>query len=288
VYGGALVLVSPLLVFALTRDTGQLSWIPAPSPADVPIVLSLLAGGRTPLGGAVLLGAYAALAGAALWGTWRPGTLEGRHVLLASWVVVPVAGSFAVSFLKPIFQFNYLIVALPGLVLLGAAGAARLRGRWAAALLLVLAGVGAREVYVQHAETNNEQWREVAQLVAADAEPGDGIAFVAPYGRLPFGYYVDELGLEGRAPVPVRPEMGWALGQTSDDLVSGALAIYPRPADDELLDLAALPHERVWVVLSSDEPGQLARLEESLGAYELVEREAFVDVSVRLYERSRP
>jgi hypothetical protein len=288
VYGGAALLIAPLLAFALSRDTGQLSWIPQPSVTDVPVVLSLLAGGRTAAGGALLLAIYACLALAALWGTWRPGELTWKHVLLVAWVAVPVLGSFAVSFVKPIFQFNYLIVALPGLVLLGAMGAARLRGRWPAlALLVALLAVGGRELYVQHRETNNEEWRAVARHVAERAEPGDGIAFVAPYVRLPFGYYVDDLGLEGSAPQPVRPEMGWDPEVTSSDLVTGDLAIYPRPVDDELADLGGVADARLWVVLSSAEPEQLETLDDSLERYELVERADFVDVQVRLYRLSR-
>lgn len=275
------VLVSPLLVFALTRDSGQLSWIPRPSPVDVPVVLSLLAGGRTALGGAALIGVYAVLGSVAVWGR------DPKVVLPAALVAVPVLGSFAVSFVKPIFQFNYLIVALPGLVLLGTAGLERLRGKLTAvALLALLLLVGARELYVQYDETNNEEWRAVARYVATRSGPDDRIAFVAPYVRLPFGYYVDELGLD--APAPVRPEMAWDPAATERDLVDGDLAIYPRSVDDELADLSGASAERLWVVLSSEEPEQLRVLGDSLEAYVLEDEADFVDVSVRLYLRSSP
>lgn len=286
VYGAIAVLVSPLLVFALTRDSGQLSWIPRPSVVDVPVVLSLLAGGRTTAGGAVLLVLYGGLALVAMRGAWRERESPDawKVVLLAALVAVPVLGSFAVSLVKPIFQFNYLIVALPGLLLLGVAGLARLRGRlvYVVTLALLLV-VGAREVAVQHRETNNEEWRAVAAYVSGRAEPGDRVAFLAPYVRLPFGYYAAR---HENAPAPAERAFSWYPADTERDLVTGALAIYPRPEDEGVADLERLAYERLWVVLSSEEPEQADALRAPLAGYEVVLEESFVDVDVILLERT--
>ena len=292
-FAAAVVLIAPLVAFAITRDSGQLSWIPHPSPVDVPIVMSLLAGGRTGAGGGVLLVCYAALSSVALWGALRRwGTAPDRRttVLLVAWVAVPVLGSFAVSIVKPIFQFNYLIVALPGLVLLAATGLSMLRGRGVAiVLLLVLLVTGGRELSVQYSETNNEEWDEVAAYVTARAVPGDGIAFMAPYVRLPFGYYAERLGAEPFIPEPVIRGFAWDRSSTESDLLSNDLAIYPRPADDALTKVPGASHPRVWLVLSSAEDDQTEAIVESLQrSYDLVSRREFVDVDVLLYERFGP
>jgi hypothetical protein len=124
----------------------------------------------------------------------------------------------------------------------------------------------------------------VAAYVVERAEPGDGIAFMAPYVRLPFGYYAEKLG--GPVPEAVGRAFSWEPGDTERDLVTGELAIYPRPRDDELTDLGDVAHPRVWIVLSSDEPGQAAAMRASLAGYDVVAEESFVDVDVILYERT--
>ncbi|HEX6104361.1 MAG TPA: glycosyltransferase family 39 protein, partial [Gemmatimonadales bacterium] len=150
-FGLMVALVSPLLVPVLTVT--HLEWVSRPSLRDFVGVFQSLAGA----GGPLLLGAYFLACCAALAEMLRP--REGsrgasgrwRYGFLLAWLFLPVLASYLFSLLvKPVFVPRYLIVSLPPLVLLGAAGVVSLRPPWlragALAVLVALSGCGDDDV----------------------------------------------------------------------------------------------------------------------------------------------
>jgi len=100
----------------------------------------------------------------------------------AAWLLVPLAVAVAVSTVKPLLVARYLLVALPGVLLLAARAVLALpRPRWSAgaALLLVAAGL---------LGTAFERWTEppwqpvdrAAAQVASVARPGDALVVSHP------------------------------------------------------------------------------------------------------------
>jgi hypothetical protein len=109
-----------------------------------------------------------------------------------TWFPLPVAATVAISVVKPLLIARYLIVALPGFALLLAAGVTVLaRGRRlltavGVAVLVVVAASGYRAVW---SYAGKEDWRAIAQTVAARVAPGDAVVVYPPTAAPAFDYY---------------------------------------------------------------------------------------------------
>ncbi|HEY5881079.1 MAG TPA: glycosyltransferase family 39 protein [Nakamurella sp.] len=105
-------------------------------------------------------------------------------VWLLPWIVVPPAmiGIYSIA-VSPMYGPRYLSFATPAVALLVAYGLTAIRSRWRIALagLLVLAVipvyVSQRQLYAK----NSSDWISIAQFVAENARPGDGVYFAPRY-----------------------------------------------------------------------------------------------------------
>src|ERR1700719_3439490 len=143
----------PLLVFVAKTGAGPIRWIPRPGFYDVLEFYERLAGGSNWL--LPVIFAIAAIAavlpvGKQLWErkqdweTWR-------FQFLLVWLLFPVLLTILLSFARPVFLGRYMIFCLPTLLVLVAAGLARIRrsslmGAVLAGMLL-LGGQGILFVY---------------------------------------------------------------------------------------------------------------------------------------------
>jgi hypothetical protein len=252
--GGAAiaVLISPLIHLILTIK--HLSWVPRPTLTSVAQVFADLAG----RGGRGLLIAYFLACCAALFRPQRGLSAEAKQVwrrgllFAMSWLLVPVLGSLLVSLAwKPIFVSRYLMVAVPALVLIAAAGVTSLRPApvRVVALVALLAAAAGGLVRWYAGRYPKENWRAAAHDVLANARPGDGIAFEPPYVRIPFEYYLERRGPEAATPQPVFPAAAWgALDPIGSDLAERL---------DEWLRRNRPNQQRLWVVVSHAAPAGL-------------------------------
>src|SRR4029077_7595119 len=102
----------------------------------------------------------------------------------------PIVLAFSVSLVKPIFIAYYLIVCLPPLVLLAAAGLASIRNKWVfVSALMVIVALAAHQTYAYYTDFSKEDFRDATYRLLLLAAPGDVILFYAPYGRDGFDYY---------------------------------------------------------------------------------------------------
>lgn len=196
--GGLLAL--PMAEFFLNRDGDPLDWVPPAGREQVLGTAEALAGG-----GPWQLWPYAAVALAGVVVLVRraraaTAPLERfRSLLSVLLLVVPPAVAVLLSVTaKPLVEARFLIVVLPGLVLVaGAAVEEALRRQprlavGALAVLLVVSGLGLREWY---AREPFDQWREAVAEVAATAEVGD-IVLTSPSRAVHVvRHYADELGV---------------------------------------------------------------------------------------------
>lgn len=230
---GAVIVASPLLVFVLFHP-GYLTWVAPPTPGALLNFAVASAGGRALLVVYVLC-CLTALAGAlrergngaeaALGGAWR-------YKFLSFWLVLPVAFAYAVSFIQPVFVARYLIVCLPALVLLAAAGLVRLPRRWMqAAGVFLIAGLSVRPVVWHYEQGFTQDWRGIVRYVMADAREDDALVIFTEYLRYPFDYYRLRVAPRKAAPETVHPPV--------DDMSGIRLAI---------LDGLPSRYERVWLV----------------------------------------
>ncbi|HYZ78949.1 MAG TPA: glycosyltransferase family 39 protein [Gaiellaceae bacterium] len=282
--GGVGVLVAPLALFALYRDAGQVSHLTRPTPSSVVDALRMLAGGMRSL--LALYGLAVLLAGAA-WLRRRGWRRDWPMVNAATWAATPVVGAIVVSLGKPLFAPRFLIVALPGIVLLVAAGLARLplpATTAAGALVLALSSLHV----LQTQGKPQEDFRAATEFVLANERPGDAAAFYRTSRRIPFEYYARRTGARTlpRSLLPASPYGRF-------DLVGDYRHTWITQAELAAIGDAA-SRGRVWLLLSRPENERVhakrvnrARLLATVERRaELRRRRLFAGLEVRLYEPS--
>ncbi|MDR7519554.1 MAG: glycosyltransferase family 39 protein [Armatimonadota bacterium] len=251
------LLAAPLGIALLTRDVWALGWYDRE-----PGLLSIVRRFYVLTGGALPLLAYGAAALVATWravGAWRGGwgsVRAWRLGVVYTWLVVPVALAFAVSFYSPVFISRYLIVVLPALVLLAAVGVDALPSRQlVAAAVVVFAVASGQSAVTYYREPPLENWRDAARHVLSQAQDQDAVIVYIAEARPAFEYYRDRLRGIGGGPAVVfpSPEFGIGLAPTWTE----------RKPDAILLEEVARRYRRVWLVLSHDGVEGLGRQEAS-------------------------
>jgi mannosyltransferase len=162
--GAVAVLLAPLAVFIAVVPGDQVDFIPAPTLHDLFHSLDSLAGHGGPAL-MVVLGVFGILSMVELGQRWRGPSRRSDTwpiVFALTWLVVPIVAAFAVSLLKPIVQDEYLIVSLPGLMVLAAVGLDQIVASRRPVALAVAAGalvvLGGRSVIQVYGHGNDENW----------------------------------------------------------------------------------------------------------------------------------
>jgi mannosyltransferase len=291
---GAAVL--PLLIFVAKTGAGPIKWIQRPGVRDIFNLFQNLAGSTNwpllALLACACVAAIAPYAGSLLtrpqsWGVWR------SHFLLV-WLLFPVAFTVVLSFARPVFLARYMIFCMPPLLILAAAGIARLPLWWIRVLVLsgalVLSGQGIWFVYGHDFDDQRDASGAASDFILEHSAAGDGIIFHIAETRIPYEFFRSLR--TGRN--PASPEFN---GQPGPEI------LFPRHGPgldyrdftgkptEEFLRAAARSHTRLWVMLmhngSADKPDSttatLSRvLPESLPK---IESWQFAKVEVRLYSK---
>jgi mannosyltransferase len=230
--GSVIALVTPEIVFAARAGTHNIAWVFRPrlwDLGDLPVLLLYSRAIATTL---VCLALYALA-----WQLRRRGAPAGggwQIWFVTAWFAVPVLLAFAVSFSLPMFVPYYLLVALPGLLLAGAAGLVRLPSHFAAAVILLLlaAGMG-KELHRWYVTPTNENYRSAIQAIRARAHPGDAIVPAPAYTEPAVSYYLRREGPP--TPTVAEPSTGrtllgthapriWLVSRGWSPEIEGALA----------------------------------------------------------------
>jgi mannosyltransferase len=283
------LLFLPLAVFIVSRGSGPLSWINRPGLGDLHRFLLDLAGN----GGDALLLLYAVCCAVALAaGGWSASKLtftSWRYLFLLSWFFVPVVTTLAFSLIRPVFLPRYLLTCVAPLLLLAAAGLARLRPSWVAGILLIaMLGLSVRGTWAYYRsdfDLAREDWRGVTKYVLQNARSGDGILFHSAQARMPFEYYSG--GQPPRLAIRVIfPEYG----------EKGRLSYMDFLANARNAPLTGIPsrYPRVWLVLAHNqlkngEPDPTTGALQSFLAknYRVVEQRSFAgNLQAQLYARN--
>jgi mannosyltransferase len=276
------LLIVPLALFALSRDAGQISHLTRPTPMDVVLTLRQLAGGTYRLLALYAAGVFVA---AVTWlrrvGRWS----DWPMIVAATWAATPVVGSLLASVGKPIFAPRFLIVALPGIVLLVAIALARLpEVATVAGMGLVLAFSVAHVIRTQGSP--QEDFRAATRFVLANEAPGDAVAFYRTSRRIPFEYYARRDGLRA-LPRSLLPTSAYGHFDLVDDYR------HTQVTQAELAAIAdAASRGRVWLFLSRsgnervrEKQENRARLVAAVVRHaRLRTRRLFAGLDIRLYE----
>ena len=284
----------PLIVFAAKTGAGPIRWIQRPGFHDILHFIEQLAGND----GFFLLVLYSAACLAAIVpkeGETRLFRTEAksdrwRIRFLLIWLVFPVALILLLSLARPLFLGRYFIFCLPPLVILAAAGLARLRSGWllgvALGTMLLLSLQGTFSYYDHDFDLERDGSGAAVSYILDHARPGDAILFHIAEARVPYEFF-KSLREKASPTVPTAsPEI-----------------IYPRHRDHlDYRDFSGKPtsafvhsvpdlYSRVWVVLMSNQayghpdPTTLM-LNRILGeSFPTLEEAQFPQVEVRLYSK---
>jgi mannosyltransferase len=290
----------PLLVFAAKTGAGPIRWIQRPGFSELLDFAEHLTGNDgLPL---LLLYAVACLAAlmplprtAGRWGAEVDGTDNHwdawRLRFLLIWLVFPVAVTVLLSLLRPIFLARYFIFCLPALVILAAAGLAKLRPPWllaaSVAAMLLLSFEGTFSYYDHDFDLDRDDSQAAVNYILDHGQPGDAILFHIAEARVPYEFFKSlhtpsqEPASAGKGPEIVYPRHGDRLDYRD---------FTGKPTSDFVASLAG-QNLRVWLVLMSNgNPGHpdatTLMLNQALGAsFPRVESKQFPAVEVRVYTR---
>jgi 4-amino-4-deoxy-L-arabinose transferase-like glycosyltransferase len=269
----------PIWLFIATTGAGPVAWVPRTSMADLCTFGELFSGE----GARVLLGLYGVCSAATLIAAVRlvahRSSAGWRYALVSAWFVVPVVVSLVFSLARPVFYPRFLLVALPGLVLMVAQGLFSIRPRWLAVAALAFVGWSACGGVQHYFRTfAKEDWRSATEYILSQADPGDAIVFYKPQSRFAYSYYAERLGQFKTHPVIVFPGHGDRPAWRD---------FMPKFEPRRFVD-AAQDYRRVWLVLTQgltpDNDPRLRQIQEAIaGRDHIIGQREFTGMTVSLY-----
>jgi hypothetical protein len=220
------------------------------------------------------------------WEVWRI-----QFLLL--WLLFPIVLTVLLSFARPVFLARYMIFCLPALLILTAAGLARLN-RWllapALAAVLLLSLRGTAFVYSHDFDTERDASGAATDFILDHTVSGDAIVFHIAETRVPYEFFRS-----------LRAATNTASPQFTAQL--GPEILFPRhgPGFDyrdftgkptpEFVRSAIQTHQRIWLMLMnngpSDNPDPTTQMLSQVlaEAFPKVQRWQFPLVEVRLYSK---
>jgi uncharacterized membrane protein len=281
----------PILIFAAKTGAGPIRWIRRPGLHDALEFADHLTGNAGwPLVllyvGACIVAIFApdnaapASEEESTWPSWRV-----RFLTL--WLLFPVGATLLLSLARPLFVSRYFIFCLPALLILAAAGLARLRKSWLSALtlaaMLLFSLQGTLSYYDHDFDLQRDDSQGATNYILSHAQAGDVILFHIAEARVPYEFFTSVRFANqpaGRAqPKIIYPRHGDRLDY--QDFTG-------KPAT-ALIESLSSRYSRVWLVLMSNgTPGHpdatTLMLNQILGqSFPQVESTEFTGVEVRLY-----
>jgi mannosyltransferase len=175
--GLAVAAVTPLIVLAF-RERGQIGWIQDAQTGGLSSVRQLV-GPLALFELMVLIMAcgimLSALRGPAAVVTEWPPRLPA---LCLPWLLLPPAVLLAGSLIQPVYTFRYILFCIPAVALLAGAAlaaAGRIAGT-VALVMIMLAGLPA-QIAERLPDGHGDNIRGIDRVIAANAQPGDGIYY---------------------------------------------------------------------------------------------------------------
>jgi mannosyltransferase len=191
ILAGAIItaMASPILWLIHTQDLVHISWVQRPSWLELYHLGVYLAADGGKAFGAVLLTLELVLAGAFLasiktqWRVADDRPMRWRYALITSTVATPVLIALLVSIVRPVFYHRFLIICLPGWLLLIAGGMISIPSRaWRTRAIAAVCALSLTTTIILYRRLN-EDWRSAVQYLVANTRPEDGVLYYQPVGE---------------------------------------------------------------------------------------------------------
>jgi mannosyltransferase len=288
--------VLPLLIFVGKTGAGPIRWVRRPGLHDLLEFFERLAGGSSwPL---VAIYAVACIAAVAplrrhllardqSWETWR-------CQFLLVWLFFPVALTVVLSFLRPVFLARYMIFCLPALLILVAAGLARMRPWWLLAAILsgilLLSLQGIFFVYDHDYDNDRDAAGAATSFILDHTQPGDAVILYIPATRLPYEFFRSLRAGENSASPSFTKQLGPEIIFPHHGAGLDYRDFTGKPTAD-FLHAGPPGHPRVWVMLMNNQaagnpdPTTVMMTQILSESFPKVARWGFPKVEVRLYSK---
>jgi mannosyltransferase len=286
--------VLPLLIFVAKTGAGPIRWIQRPGVKDLFEFFEHLAGGTWVLALVYASAGVAALvpAGRHLWKR-DPSWQVWRCQFLLVWLLFPVVLTVLLSFARPVFLARYMIFCLPALLILVAAGLARLN-RWllplALVVILLLGLQGISFVYGHDFDNERDASGAATNFILDHTQPGDAIICHIAETRVPYEFFRSLRAGTNTASSEFRDALGPEILFPHHGAGLDYRDFTGKPTP-EFVRATVRDHPRVWLMLMNNGPTEKPDpttvmltqvLPESLPK---MERWQFPKVEIRLYSR---
>ncbi len=246
--GVILLLWTPWIIPFIKQSSAVYNrfWIPAPTWEAVAQVLKSLINPSAPLPSNLTTGIWIFFGVVFILGFIRFWGQFSKFLFLVILFAIPLGGELLVSIWRPIFSGRTLIwISIP-LILLLAAGIARLKFR--ILVIMVLGGlvtINLFSVSDYFRFFQKEDWNTAARTVAGWAEDDDLVLFNSNFVEIPFNYYIESYEIHQYLRLEKR-------GLPLDLIDDGVLE--PVMTEDDVPALLSLlkDRERVFLIYSHD------------------------------------
>ena len=217
-WGGIAIMAAPILWLIHAQDVGHISWLQPPSWLELYHLGVFLAADGGKAVGAVLLALELLLAGffvAALRDVWWSNNdfQRWRYALVASMVLAPVIITLLASIVRPAFYHRFLIICLPGWLLMMAIGLMRLPTRtWRTGMITIVCLLSLVTTGLFHVRPT-EDWRGAVAYLIANTRGDDRVLYYQSVGQFAGESYRDWLQpSDAQRPATIginAPDSGW-------------------------------------------------------------------------------
>jgi mannosyltransferase len=182
-------MAAPILWLIHAQDVGHISWLQAPSLLELyHLGVFLAADGGKAIGGILLaLELMCVISFVAAFGkAWRDNSddlLRWRYSLIASVFATPIVITLLVSLVRPAFYHRFLIVCLPGWLVLIAIGLLRIdRRAWRVAAIGAICALSLVTTGLLYRRAS-EDWRGAVNYLVANTRPEDRVLYYQSVGQ---------------------------------------------------------------------------------------------------------
>jgi mannosyltransferase len=289
-FGQFAVLMIPIAIFSARTATGLITWLPSVSLTELLSFGVAFSGndGRILFALDVLMIGAAALAAARVQRAQHGGPERWNYFLVFLWLLAPLGIILAVSLVRPIFFPRYLSPCLPALVLLVAAGIARLRpmalGAAFGIAISACSLLGTFSYYQRDFDVAHENWRGASEYLFDRAQPGDTVFVFPPFARAPLEFYRWQRQSASTWPKSLNPSDDTRL--PGEDLVT---------IPETNLQSVGVPGNRVWLVLlavynptGKPDPAEFAVRDWLVAGRRRVDVHRLYPIDIDLFEKDAP